>query len=134
MLLTRASEYALLALEIIRQNQKPVGADSLASRLGISKSFLAKILQSLAKQDILTSHKGANGGFALTKDYDKITVLEVVRAAEGKKPAVFECSPAQEACPSNRAEFCHLWPFLNQLQVKIDDFLATLTLKDIFTR
>jgi Rrf2 family protein len=92
---------------------------------------LAKILQSLARQGILNSYKGVNGGFELARHGAQITVLEVMEAAEGKSPAVFSCSPSQEDCPSNKALTCGLWPFLNRLQGKVDAFLGTLTLEAI---
>lgn len=67
MLLTRASEYALLSLNIIKNSEKPKGAEQLSIELSIPKSFLAKILQALAKAEILESRKGAHGGFIMIK-------------------------------------------------------------------
>ena len=131
MLLTRASEYALLSLDAIRKSDKPIGAEQLANDLCIPKSFLAKILQSLAKQGILESRKGAHGGFVLAQKVDEITINSIILAAERKAPAVFDCSPSIDSCPSNKAALCALWPFLNKLQGKIDDFLEDLSLKDI---
>ncbi|WP_456380898.1 Rrf2 family transcriptional regulator [Hydrogenimonas sp.] len=134
MLLTRASEYALLSLALIGESGEPKDVDSLSKQLGISRSFLAKILQNLAKAGILVSYKGARGGFALKKKFEEISIMEVIEAAEGKPPSVFECSPAKECCPSERAGSCIIWPFLHRLQNKIDGFLENLTLKDILER
>ncbi|WP_310439784.1 Rrf2 family transcriptional regulator [Sulfuricurvum sp.] len=131
MLMTRASEYALLSLIVMAKAGRALDVDTLSRELDISKSFLAKILQSLARQGILNSYKGVNGGFELARHSRDITVLEVMEAAEGKSPAVFSCSPSQEDCPSNKAMSCGLWPFLNRLQVKVDGFLGTLTLEAI---
>jgi len=64
MLFTKASEYALLSLILISQKSSPVDVDTISNELKISKSFLAKILQNLAKDGVLKSFKGANGGFA----------------------------------------------------------------------
>lgn len=61
MLLTKKSEYAMLALVIIAKSEVAQNADVLSAQLNISKSFLAKILQNLAKQNILKSFKGVNG-------------------------------------------------------------------------
>ena len=69
MLLTRASEYALLALDSIRKSEKPKGAEQLARELNFPKSFLAKILQALAKNGILESKKGAHGGFIMARKH-----------------------------------------------------------------
>jgi len=131
MLMTRASEYALLSLIHIARSDIPLGADALATELGISKSYLAKILQSMARKKILNSFKGVKGGFALAKKPIDISMSEILYAAEGKEPTVFDCSPSLEDCPSGRATTCQIWPMLNRLQGKIDDFLVGVTLQDI---
>jgi Rrf2 family protein len=131
MLLTRASEYALLSLDVIRNSKYPIGAEQLANELCIPKSFLAKILQSLAKNGILESRKGAQGGFILAKKMEKISVNEIIFAAEGKTPAVFDCTQHIGNCPNGTIGTCAISPFLMNFQNKIDDFLNTLMLEDI---
>ena len=131
MLFTRASEYALLALVIIAKENKPLGTDYLSKRLNISRSFLAKILQALAKKEILKSYKGATGGFMLARPAEMLSIKEITSAAEGKAINIFDCSSDQAHCPSNKGDFCTLWPFLNRLQKEVDTFLDQLTLKDI---
>ncbi len=131
MLMTKAGEYALLSLMALSKSSHPLDSDTLSKELDISKSFLAKILQSLARDGILNSYKGVNGGFEIAKPHSQITVLEVLNSAEGKTPAVFSCSPSLESCPADKASSCGLWPFLNKLQNKVDDFLGTLTLEEI---
>ena len=131
MLITRASEYAILSLLVLSKASSPLDSETLSRELSISKSFLAKILQSLAKSDILKSYKGANGGFSLHKDPKDINLLDVMLCVEGKAPTVFDCSPSMDDCPADKAKICSLWPFLNKLQGKIDTFLANLTLADI---
>ncbi len=131
MLLTKKSEYALLSLISIAKSDEPKNVDVLSRELNISKSFLAKIMQNLAKYEIVKSYKGVNGGFVLNKPYDQITILEITTAAEEKIPSVFECSPSVHACPSDIGSCCTIWPLLNNLQSKINLFLKDLSLKDI---
>jgi Rrf2 family protein len=131
MLLTRASEYALLSLSKIEKSDVPVGAQQLAGDLGIPKSFLAKILQNLAKSEILESKKGVNGGFILTKDVNEISIYSIILAAEGKAPAIFDCTQYSESCPNGAIGSCAISPFLARFQSKIDTFLYDLTLGDI---
>ena len=131
MLITRASEYAILSLIVLAKASAPMDSETLSRELSISKSFLAKILQALAKKEILNSYKGINGGFALKKKPYEINMLEVFSAVEGKAPTVFECAPSESDCPSDRANICSIWPFLNKLQGKIDTFFSDLTLADI---
>jgi Rrf2 family protein len=131
MLLTKASEYALLSLILISKEDCPIDVDTLSKKLNISKSFLAKILQSLARGNILTSHKGAKGGFKLSKKPEDISIKDVIEYAEKKTPIVFECSPSKESCKSSRAATCSIWPMLNRLQIKIDNFLNEISLRDM---
>ncbi len=131
MLITRASEYAILSLILLSKADSPQDSETLSTKLAISKSFLAKVLQTLAKNGILKSYKGVNGGFVLIKEPININMLDVMSSVEGKAPAVFDCSSSMNGCPSTRANICSLWPFLNKLQGKIDSFLADLTLADI---
>jgi Rrf2 family protein len=131
MLITRASEYAILSLIVLSKTTEPMDSETLSRELSIPKSFLAKILQSLAKVGILKSYKGVKGGFSLNKNPKDITMLEVMSSVEGKAPAVFECAPSERNCPSDKADVCSIWPFLNKLQGKIDSFLSELTLFDI---
>ncbi|MDR0665824.1 MAG: Rrf2 family transcriptional regulator [Campylobacteraceae bacterium] len=131
MLLTKASEYALLSLIIIAQRNAPQDVDTLSTQLGISKSFLAKVLQCLAKEGVLKSFKGAKGGFIIAKDPKELTIKEIVECAEKKPTIVFECASSLSDCPNNRAEYCKIWPFFHRFQSKVDNFLETITLWDI---
>jgi len=131
MLLTKKSEYALLALVIIAKSNAPQNTDILSVQLNISKSFLAKILQNLARHNILQSFKGANGGFTLNTDPKDLTILKLITIAEERIPAVFECSIEGKLCSSSSSSGCTLFPVLNNLQFKINDFLKELSLKDI---
>jgi Rrf2 family iron-sulfur cluster assembly transcriptional regulator len=131
MLLTKKSEYAILALVNIARSNEPKNVDVLASELFISKSFLAKILQNLAKNGILNSYKGNNGGFTLKKPCDELTILEISKVAEQKLPLVFECTTQLGICSGSLGGGCTLFPILNNLQNKINGFLNELTLKDI---
>ena len=106
MLLTKKSEYALLALVSIAKNDTPINVDQLSEELDISKSFLAKILQTLAKGGILNSYKGSRGGFVLNKDCSELTILEIITVAESKTPSVFECTAHFTPCARRSDKKC----------------------------
>ncbi|MFK5881851.1 MAG: Rrf2 family transcriptional regulator [Sulfurospirillum sp.] len=131
MLLTKASEYALLSLIMISEKDTPQDVDTLSTQLGISKSFLAKILQSLAKEGILKSFKGTRGGFILAFPPEDLSLKKIIESAEKKPTKVFECSLPEAKCPSGKEDFCKILPILVKLQMKIDLFLDKITLKDM---
>lgn len=134
MLFTKASEYALLSLISLAQSDLSKDVDAMSKELNISKSFLAKILQNLAKEGILKSFKGTHGGFILAKDPSLLTIKEILEGAEKRKTAVFECSIDKKDCPSNSADTCKIWFIFNSLQSQIDDFLDHITLADILKK
>lgn len=60
------------------------GIKRISKDLDLPSPFLAKILQQLAKQKILSSTKGPHGGFGLLKDPKNITLLDIVNSIDGK--------------------------------------------------
>jgi len=59
------------------------GIKKISNDLGLPTPFLAKILQQLAKQKILSSSKGPHGGFSLLQDSRNITLLDIVNTIDG---------------------------------------------------
>ena len=131
MLFTKASEYALFAMIYLAKSEGPKDVDSIANDLGIAKPFLAKILQNLAKNGILKSFKGANGGFMLANKPEKISITSIIESAQKHKLSVFKCSGDDGICHSDKKAFCAIWPVFNCLQKKVDDFLDSISLADI---
>lgn len=85
MKVTRASDYAIRAL--IHMAHKPLGTTFMRSELAevcdIPDSFLGKILQNLAKSEILSSERGKKGGFKISRQLSEITVYDIICAIEG---------------------------------------------------
>jgi Rrf2 family protein len=79
-MLSQSGESALKAvLELARHDPADwSGARVLARRLGVSPSYLAKIMQVLAREGVLESHRGKAGGFRLGRPAWEIRLLEVV--------------------------------------------------------
>jgi Rrf2 family protein len=83
--ITRATEYAVrcvlhLALE---PEDRVVARREIAAAREIPEPFLGKIAQRLARAGIIRIMQGARGGYQLVKPADKLTLLDVVEAAEG---------------------------------------------------
>jgi Rrf2 family protein len=85
MILSRTSQYAVQAL--IYMATQPLGAPILnkdiAAKLNVPAPYLAKILQSLAKGNLLYSFRGRLGGFCLKEDGHKMTLMDILLLTEG---------------------------------------------------
>ena len=81
---TSKSRYAVVALaELARSGDTPVPIGQIAERRGMPVQFLEQLFSTLRRAGILTSHRGAKGGYTLARSPEEITVLEVVQALDG---------------------------------------------------
>ena len=55
---------------------------SISEKLGISKIYLEQVFSLLKKGEIVSSTKGAQGGYQLTRKPTQITVLDILQAVE----------------------------------------------------
>ena len=80
-MLSRTAGYALHATVAVAERGAggdPVRAAEVAEALHIPANYLAKILQALARDGILTSERGRAGGFRLARPPETIRLLDVV--------------------------------------------------------
>jgi Rrf2 family protein len=83
-MLSRTGVYALQALLHLAAHRDGarVSAGVIARELGIPGTYLAKVLQRLAREGILRSSRGARGGYRLAADPCRLTVAAVVTPFE----------------------------------------------------
>ena len=60
-----------------------VMASRISEEYDIPLEYLAKIMQQMAKMNVLTSKRGRTGGFTLARPAKEITLLEIIEAAGG---------------------------------------------------
>jgi Rrf2 family cysteine metabolism transcriptional repressor len=82
---TSKSRYAVLAMaELARSGDRPVPIAQVAERRGMPVQFLEQLFATLRRAGLLQSQRGVKGGYTLARPADRITVLEVVQALDGK--------------------------------------------------
>jgi Rrf2 family protein len=87
-MLSKTSEYAIRALVYIYiQNQegKRPGYKEIAKKIDSPEQFTAKVLQNLARAELVSSMKGRGGGFFFVAALAPLTLYEVIRVIEGEK-------------------------------------------------
>jgi Rrf2 family protein len=84
MQVTAKAEYALRAATVLANSGPgPVKSEAIAAAEEIPLRFLHNILAALTRAGILSSLRGADGGYELTRAAARITVADVIRAVEG---------------------------------------------------
>jgi Rrf2 family protein len=85
--LGKATEYAIRALVYIyMQNQagKRPGFREISKKINSPEQFTAKILQTLAREKLVSSIKGRGGGFFFDQPAASLPLYEVIRVVEGE--------------------------------------------------
>jgi len=130
MQLTRSGEYALRGLIFLAK--QPADRLALVSEISkvqnIPKTYLAKIFQRLSKVGLLRSIRGLNGGFALARPAQKITMREVIEALEGPI-ALNRCLLREGEC--NEEKGCSLHQVLGEAQERLLDIFNRTTMQDL---
>lgn len=100
MKLSEGVEAAIHCATLLAQLEegRTMPASALAEYHGLSPSYLLKHLKTLAAAGILESVSGPHGGYRLALSADAITLLDVVLAIEGPKPA-FRCAEIRQRGP-----------------------------------
>ena len=107
----------------------------IAEKLNVSANHLSKIMQRLVKCGFVESIKGNGGGFRLAKKPQKISLLNIYEAIDGKfKPSVCllhaNSSSRASYCKPSACIFdkCALGDLLESINNQVESHLRTRTL------
>jgi len=128
------SDYALRALVDMTNyyGQGPIGVREIAARQGIPERFLEQQVTALRKAGLVKSQRGAQGGVALAREPESITVFEVIKALEGS-PLVVACVNDDTAGCARNAQ-CAVQDLWCQVGRAVEHVLKDTTLKQLATR
>lgn len=95
---------ALHALALAVRDGGAISARDAAAELGISRTYLAKVLQRLASVGFIASSRGVGGGFSLTRPGAGMTCMSVLMALDGPLPTR-ECLFEKAVCARGTCAF-----------------------------
>lgn len=124
----KMSDYATVLLAEMAGLPQAMSAANLSTRTQLPMPTVAKLLKQLSKAQLVSSARGANGGYTLARNPDAITVADVLSALEGPL-SLTECAHGTSGC--NRQHFCGTrkhWHHINQAVIAA---LRAVTLADL---
>jgi Rrf2 family protein len=129
MCLSQTASYAIQALGLVaRHGGRLCLIREIACGSGIPKPYLAKIVNQLAHEGLVTAKRGYRGGIYLNRPPREITLLDVVEAIDGKE-FIAECMLGQTGC-SSPCE-CPTYKLWSHLREEVRTALRQTTLAHI---
>lgn len=129
--LSKQSDYALMALAYLSRTEpeRPVNTKEIAGKYDIPVELLAKILQRLAKAELLVSTPGPTGGYRLARPAETISVGAIVSTVDGH-PALVPCLRTDHN-DCEQSDRCTIQKPLARLNQRIFQMLDRVSLAEI---
>jgi Rrf2 family transcriptional regulator, iron-sulfur cluster assembly transcription factor len=126
----KLSRKTLLALEAVidiafNARPEPVQAKEITARQGVPQRYLEQVMQQLVRAGILKGVRGPRGGYRLAKERRRISVGDIVRAAETAEDENGEETPHSELGMRIVA------PFIQSLHSEVMARLEAITVEDL---
>ena len=129
--ITRQADYGVVLMTLMAggRDEGLFKASELSAETGLPLPMVSKILKLLARSGLLTSHRGAKGGYCLGRSADEISVVEIIGALDGPV-AVTECIE-QSPGECSRESTCPVRGNWQRINLAIHDALASITLAEM---
>lgn len=131
--LSKKVEYGLMALLHMDSLETDglVTAKEVSDRYSIPAELLGKVLQALARAELVESVHGAHGGYRLKQSLDQLTLGDVVDAVEGPFHLV-RCHESPETCDQYAS--CNIREPVLRIQEQLTGYLGAFRLKEFRSR
>ncbi|MDA1001319.1 MAG: Rrf2 family transcriptional regulator [bacterium] len=130
MQISRAGDYALRAVVYLSRQpgERLSTIGEIARAQQIPQAFLAKLMPSLTRGQMVTSVQGPKGGYRLARPAGEISFYDVLHAIEGPMPLV-ACTEEGGCCEFE--EFCTMNEVFGEAQRLLDVFFRKTTFADL---
>lgn len=129
---SKKAEYALRATIYIAQKSnsgRKLGIDDVARSIDAPKSFTAKILQLLTKNNrVVSSSRGPNGGFYLTEAAKKFSVRKILEVIE-EDEVITKCVLGLKECSETKP--CPLHAQYSPIKTQLLNMFEKRTIQDL---
>jgi len=127
--LGRLTDYGIVVMSHIAANNGPIlTARELSERSSLPLPTVSKVLKSLAKANLIESHRGVKGGYQLARAPEEIRVTDMIDALEGPI-AMTECSGETEHCIYD--QHCPVKTPWQKINLVVRNALSQMTLQDL---
>ncbi|MBT4963748.1 MAG: hypothetical protein HOI53_06965 [Francisellaceae bacterium] len=94
--ISKLTDYSFLILSVLAKTPRNAkNSTQISEELGLQHPTTAKLLKLLSANNIISSARGCNGGYLLSKTSDEISAYDVINSIEGAI-ALTECAQPED--------------------------------------
>ena len=108
----------------------PIRGETLATTQDLPVRFVENTLVDLRRAGLVTSHRGADGGYKLAKPASQISIADIIRTLEGPLAEVHGLRPDQRAYEGPAEHLQDVWV---ALRAAMRSVLETVTLDKVLS-
>ena len=128
--LNRLTDYGVVVLTQMSRNPNDLRtAPQISQGTGVPLPTVAKLLNALAHEDLVVSHRGATGGYTLRRPAEEISVAEIIQALEGPIALTACVEGSEDDC--GVAALCPMRGNWDRVNKAIYGALSDVTLADM---
>jgi Rrf2 family protein len=125
-------DYAIRAMaELANAPPGSVKSETIANAQAIPRNFLENILLDLRHSELVTSQRGADGGYRLGRAPEEISVADIIRAVEGPIATIRGVRPEEIEYEGAAAALRDTWI---ELRAAMREVLEETSLADVVRR
>ncbi len=130
-MISNSSKYAIKAvlyLALHSSEDDKIMVKDIAEPINVPQAYIAKLLQELAKRNLISSTRGPKGGFYLSEEDKKGNILNIVSAIDSEKK-LNACILSLEHCNENKP--CPLHHIISPSKTILMKNLKTKTIYEL---
>ncbi len=131
----RATYGIIAAVDLaLHHAEQPVCARSIAKRQSIPARFLEQVLHAMKKAGVVTSQRGAQGGYVLSRKPSDVSVADILDALEGPLLAANGAAALKSASSrgaKQEALLAHIWDRVKRAELSV---LSEVTVEELAKR
>jgi FeS assembly SUF system regulator len=127
--LSKLTDYAVVVLVRLSDMEGVQTSPGLAAATGIPEPTVAKVLKTLAASDLVSSQRGARGGYRLTRELSSIPIADVIASIDGPIALTACVEGSGSGCESQG--LCPMRGRWDPVNEAIHKALSSITLADM---
>ncbi len=130
MQLNLKTDYAIRTLLYLATKNATASSTEISEQMVIPKSMISKFAVPLQRAGILTTQRGAGGGFALGRVPADISLHEVINLLEGTT-RINRCLEDDHKCSRNATATCPVRKFYVRVQTYLEEAFRDKTIASL---